>query len=242
MIDAGMSPAEVEAYNKDVKSEHAITLEGAVLLSSTDPCLSSLANVQISVRDQFVPISQGFEDKERTLQYVTIAAFIIMIPSLIGTLSLTVYRSFRQKQTRLEFFKFSETGQKLEAERVRLNSDRQVLLALAHMNDVEEQMAQNRAQEVITEVSGEPERFKMASGPLREQFRANREADNRTRSPEIELGTSSHQQSAAKDSHRQLNTDGSPAKPQKEHVVNQAEYYDEEGDDSGDQGDPDKQE
>lgn len=92
-----------------------------------------------------MPISQGYEDQERILQYVTIAAFIIMIPSLIGTLGVAIYRSFRQKQTRLEFFKYSETSQSLETERVMLNNDRQVILALAQMNDVEERMAMRRA-------------------------------------------------------------------------------------------------
>lgn len=83
-----------------------------------------MSSINIDLRDEYQPMSEGYEATEKSLRTATIVLFFVMVIILSIILSYTVLKSFRQKEARLEFFKFSELNSKYEAERAMLNQDR----------------------------------------------------------------------------------------------------------------------
>ena len=60
------------------------------------------------VKTEHRPYSEGYDDKETILKQVVIIMFMLIFLILILVVSYTVYKSFTQKQIRLELMRAKE--------------------------------------------------------------------------------------------------------------------------------------
>jgi hypothetical protein len=74
----------------------------------TPVCLSDMSNIEISTRNEYTPISKGFDITEQSLRITTVVLFLIMMFIIVIVLIFTIFKSLRQKEVRLEYFKYNE--------------------------------------------------------------------------------------------------------------------------------------
>lgn len=84
-----------------------------------------------------VPIDMGFIEKEKDIGMIFIIVAMIMIVSGISIIAYTIYRSYQQKQKRLDLLRCREYNAKLTKSENQLRNDRQVKIAMNYVENLE---------------------------------------------------------------------------------------------------------
>ena len=136
VLDLDMSTAEINQFNTQTDKPWEMTIMGAVLMvfGGSNQCLTSMGEATIGIKDEYRPFSLGYEDKESMLKQVVIIMFMVIFLLLILIVSYTVYKSFTQKQIRLELLRVKENVIRTQEVIKALSNDRQVIMALSYVN------------------------------------------------------------------------------------------------------------
>jgi hypothetical protein len=103
-----------------------------------------MSSIDIQVNDRYQAQDNGFDATERSMRRLFLLLLTIFLVILILVGSFTVYKSFKQKQCRLQLLRLTEgeVPQRLHEMEV-LQNDRQVIMALGVVHRMEEQMKAN---------------------------------------------------------------------------------------------------
>lgn len=102
-------------------------------------CLRPMSNMYIIQRDEYLPVSKGWDDQEKAMKKVVISMLMTMIVLLLIALSATVYKSWKQKKYKLELLQISGQNTELINIALKLHNDRQVIMAIEQQNRLMEE-------------------------------------------------------------------------------------------------------
>lgn len=80
---------------------------------SDDECMGAMSSKSIRMIPLLIPYDKGFIAKEKDLKTIFTILLIIMIFTGISIIVLTIYKSFQQKQKRLDLLRCREYNSKL---------------------------------------------------------------------------------------------------------------------------------
>lgn len=120
----------------DTLPDKQIELASMLLLvdGGQPECMRPMSSMFIMQRDEYLPVSQGYEDQEKAMKKVVISMLMTMIILLLITLTITVYKSWKQKKYKLELLQISSQNTELINIALKLHNDRQVVLAIEAQN------------------------------------------------------------------------------------------------------------
>jgi len=71
-------------------------------------CLASMSSAAIELKDDYRPIDLGYEQAEKSLRRGVIATLMVVIVVSVLLLSFAIYKSYKQKQIRLDLLRLTE--------------------------------------------------------------------------------------------------------------------------------------